>query len=63
MPEGPPIVCPSLDVMPPRGRIRAVGYVENIKILPASQAPAYAASVVDARRRRAAGAGRSRACG
>jgi hypothetical protein len=48
VPEGPPIDCPSLDVMPPRGRIRAAGYVENIRILPASEAPAYAASVVDA---------------
>jgi hypothetical protein len=33
--------------LPLRGRVRATGFVENVRILPAAQAPVFVASVVD----------------
>ncbi|MET1034098.1 MAG: hypothetical protein ABWX68_02515 [Arthrobacter sp.] len=40
--------CSRLEQLPRRGRVLAVGYVENIRILPADRAPNFAASLVDA---------------
>ncbi|HXD28146.1 MAG TPA: hypothetical protein VN621_05250 [Arthrobacter sp.] len=40
--------CSVLGQLPERGRVLARGYVENIRILPATQAPLFSAGVVDA---------------
>lgn len=40
--------CPSLAQLPGRGRVRAAGFVEHVRILPADQSPSFSASVVDA---------------
>ncbi|WP_417233586.1 hypothetical protein [Arthrobacter sp.] len=40
--------CSALSQLPPRGRVQARGFVEQIRILPSTQAPVFTAGVVDA---------------